>query len=138
MANNTDKIPNYTPSPQNGNIMPPLNKADYPTRFTKETAKIIGKRGGAATREKYKFKDALIRALYTKVKDENGKMTTNLDIISKTAIEEAKKNPRFWELVRDTVGDKPVEKQAILHDFGEDAIIRIGFDETGETDDTGD
>ena len=134
MANNTKKVPNYTPSPKNGNIMPPLNKADHPTRFTKETAKIIGKRGGAATREKYKFKDALIRALYTKVKDENGKMTTNLDIISKSAIEEAKKNPRFWELVRDTVGDKPIEKQAISHDFGGDAVIRIGFDEDEEDD----
>ena len=47
-------------------------------------------------------------------KDKNGKPLTGTDAMVQVAIKEAAKgNPKFWELVRDTAGQKPVEKVMI-------------------------
>lgn len=119
-------------SPLNGLPPPPPAVRGKGVPITKENASELGKKGGAAIREKYKLKEALLRELCLKVRDENGKRITNYEVIVRAAIKMATKNPKFWELIRDTIGEKPNDKVDITHGFVADAVIRVGYDPVPE------
>lgn len=71
-----------------------------------------GKASGAARREKGDLKKLLGIWLKSEVDvDEYGNAITGAQLMLKVAVREMKKgNPRFWELLRDTAGFKPVDK----------------------------
>lgn len=71
-----------------------------------------GKASGVARREKGDLKKMIEIWLRSEVDvDEYGSPVTGAQQMLKVAVREMKKgNPRFWELLRDTAGFKPVDK----------------------------
>lgn len=77
----------------------------------REIARMGGKASGKKRQEKKLLKDCLEILLEKKYKDENGKKKTGAEAISVKLFKEALKgNVKAFEVLRDTVGQKPVDK----------------------------
>ena len=78
----------------------------------REIAKRGGIKSGESRREKANLKKQLQVFLEAEAtKDKNGEPLTGAELMVKVAVREmANGNPRFWELIRDTAGFKPVDK----------------------------
>jgi len=78
----------------------------------RENARKAGIASGKARREKADLKRQLQVFLEAEAgKDKNGDPMTGAEMMVKVAVKEmAKGNPKFWELIRDTAGFKPVDK----------------------------
>jgi hypothetical protein len=100
-------------SPINGQPVPdsPASKAQ---RFQAggERAKEAGKLSGIARKEKGDLRRLCQLWMEEDVgTDQNGERITGGQMMVRVAVKEiAKGNPRFWELIRDTAGFKPVDK----------------------------
>lgn len=77
----------------------------------------IARKGQAAAAAQRKKNTALRHALQnfldgpSGVKDENGKELSGTELMVAVAVKEMSRgNPKFWELIRDTSGQKPVDK----------------------------
>ena len=83
-----------------------------PFRTQDERAREAGKASGAARREKGDLKKLLRLWMEAEVcTDKAGNPITGAQLMIQVAVKEMKKgNPRFWELMRDTAGFKPVDK----------------------------
>lgn len=97
-----------TPSPINGQVLPigkPFEKGD-------ERAKLGGKASAAARKERADLRKMAKAWLEEEVtKDKTGRAYTGAETMVRVAVKELMKgNPRFWELLRDTAGFKPVDK----------------------------
>lgn len=71
-----------------------------------------GKASGAARREKGDLKKLLRIWMETEVdRDRDGSPITGAELMIRIAVKEMRKgNPKFWELMRDTAGFKPIDK----------------------------
>ena len=71
-----------------------------------------GIRSGEVRREKANLKRQLQVFLESEAtKDKNGEPLTGAELMVKVAVREmAQGNPKFWELIRDMAGFKPMEK----------------------------
>jgi hypothetical protein len=96
-------------SPVNGQPVPVNPK---PFRTTDERARLAGKKSGEARREKADLRRLCKAWMETKVGvDKNGKKITGAQMMVLVAAKEISKgNTKFWELMRDTAGFKPVDK----------------------------
>ena len=83
-----------------------------PFRATDERAREAGKASGAARREKGDLRRLCQLWMEEEVAtDRGGEKITGGQMMVRVAVKEvAKGNPRFWELLRDTAGFKPVDK----------------------------
>ena len=74
-----------------------------------------GKASGAARREKGDLKKLLRIWMETEVDtDKNGNPITGAEMMLRVAVKEMKKgNYKFWELLRDTAGFKPIDRVAV-------------------------
>lgn len=83
-----------------------------PFRTLDERARQAGIASGVARREKGDLKKLLRIWMETEVCiDKSGNPITGAQLMIQIAVKEMKKgNPRFWELMRDTAGFKPVDK----------------------------
>lgn len=77
----------------------------------------IAKLGQAASAKKRRENNSLRKAMQafldndSGVKDRNGEALTGAQLMASVAIKEmVRGNPKFWEIIRDTAGEKPVEK----------------------------
>lgn len=77
----------------------------------------IARKGQAAAAAQRKKNTALRHALQnfldgpSGVKDKNGKELSGTELMVAVAVKEMSRgNPKFWELIRDTSGQKPVEQ----------------------------
>lgn len=83
---------------------------------TKEEQREIAKKGGIASgkarKEKADLRKQLQLWMETEVAtDKNGNPLTGAEYMTQIAVKQMSKgNPKFWELVRDTAGFKPVDK----------------------------
>lgn len=83
---------------------------------TAEEQRAIARQGGVASgksrRERADLRKQMQLWLETEVaKDKNGNPLTGAELMANVAAKEMKNgNPKFWELIRDTAGFKPVEK----------------------------
>lgn len=88
----------------------PLNKR------SKEVQREIQEKGRQANKKKWAEKADLKKQLLVfleseATKDKNGDPLTGAELMVKVAVREmAKGNPKFWELIRDTAGFKPIDK----------------------------
>lgn len=89
------------------------NLADRPP----EERRAIAAKGGAAAGESKRERASLRKALQafldgdSGVKDRAGNNMTGTELMVAVAVKEmARGNPRYWEIIRDTAGEKPVEK----------------------------
>lgn len=90
-----------------------LRPCEY--KLSREEAKKGGINSGKARREKGNLRALAQLWLETEVtKDKNGEpMTGGQFMLAVAAKEIAKGNSKFWELMRDTAGQKPVDKVMI-------------------------
>ena len=95
------------------------NLIPFTSEQSREKAKINGRKGGIASgkakREKADFKAKCQMWMETTVAhDEKGNPLTGADLMIAVAGREIKEgSPRFWELMRDTAGFKPVDKVVV-------------------------
>lgn len=87
----------------------------FDSRTTEEQREIARKGGiasGEARREKANLKKMLLVFLEEDATtDKNGDPLTGAEFMVKIAVREmAKGSPKFWELIRDTAGFKPIDK----------------------------
>lgn len=96
MANEQNLIPNSERTPSE----------------RRENARKAGIASGKARREKADLRRMLQVALESDdFKDKFGNKMTGAELMVKVAFKEmAKGNPKYWELIRDTAGFKPVDK----------------------------
>lgn len=96
MANEQNLIPNSERSPSD----------------LREQCRKGGIKSGEARREKANLKRQLQVFLESEAtQDKNGDPLTGAELMVKVAVREmARGNPKFWELIRDTAGFKPIEK----------------------------
>ena len=84
--------------------------------FTTETAKECGHNGGTASgeakRKKKLLKDCLNELLASEITDKNGVTRTGSEAAAVTLWNKFMKtgDPRIFEVIRDTAGEKPVDK----------------------------
>lgn len=70
-----------------------------------------GIKSGEVRREKANLKKQLQIFLEEDIKDKHGNVMTGAEMMVKVAVKEMSKgNPKFWELIRDTAGFKPIDK----------------------------
>ena len=95
-------------SPVNGQPVP----EGTPFRTSDERAKKAGQKSGESRREKADLRRQAIAWMEADVgTDKDGKPITGAQMMVRVAAKEISKgNPRFWELLRDTAGFKPVDK----------------------------
>ena len=95
-------------SPINGQPLP----KGRPFQAGEERAKAAGKASGAARREKGDLRKLCQLWMEEEVATgKDGEKITGGQMMVRVAVKEvAKGNPRFWELLRDTAGYKPVDK----------------------------
>lgn len=89
-----------------------LLKGDERHKFTPEEHSKGGIASGKARREKADLKKMMQLWLDTEVaKDKDGNVLTGAELMVLTAAKEMRKgSSKFWELIRDTAGYKPIEK----------------------------
>ena len=82
-----------------------------------EERREIASKGGKASVEARRKQKTLKETLQywlandSGVTDKQGNPLTGTDLMVAVAVKEmAKGNPRYWEIIRDTAGEKPVEK----------------------------
>ena len=104
---------------ENGRPVSPVNGQPLPEgkRFQagEERAKEAGRLSGAARREKGDLRRQLALWLEEEVgTGKDGEKITGAQMMVRVAVKEvAKGNPRFWELIRDTAGFKPVDRAMV-------------------------
>ena len=78
----------------------------------RENARKAGIASGKARREKADLRRQLQVFLESDdYKDKHGNKMTGAELMVKVAVKEMSKgNPKFWELIRDTAGFKPIDK----------------------------
>lgn len=84
---------------------------------TPEERSEIAKKGNVASNAKRRENNSLRKALQvwlqsdSGVKDKNGEPLSGTQLMVAVAVKEmARGNPKYWELIRDTAGQKPVEQ----------------------------
>lgn len=89
-----------------------LLRGDERHKLTVDEASKGGKKSVQRRREKKELRERITEWLNSEVgKDKDGVALTGTDLMLQIAVKEmAKGNPKFWELLRDTAGQKPVEK----------------------------
>ena len=87
-----------------------LRPSEY--KLSQEEAKRGGIASGKARRERADLRKQMQLWLETEVaKDKNGEPLTGAELMANVAAKEMKNgNAKFWELIRDTAGYKPVER----------------------------
>ena len=92
----------------------------------RENARKAGIASGKARREKADLKRQLQVFLEAEAtKDKNGEPLTGAELMVKVAVREmAAGNPRFWELIRDTAGFKPIDKLQVT-EIDQDVIDEV-------------
>ena len=83
--------------------------------LTEEEARKGGQKSGETRRKKRDLKMCLNILMEQELSDEeNGKTMSGAEALALKAFREALDgNPKFWEIVRDTAGQKPVEKVTV-------------------------
>lgn len=78
----------------------------------RKLAQKAGKKSGEVRREKADLKKQMQIWLDAEVsKDANGNTLTGAEYMVQVAVREMRKgNPKFWELIRDTAGQKPIDR----------------------------
>ena len=101
----------------------------------RELARKGGIASGKARREKADLRKQLQIWLESEaVKDKQGEPLTGAQLMVKVAVKEMSKgNPKFWEMIRDTAGYKPIDKIQIAEidqaDIDEVEAMVLGAEE---------
>ena len=100
----------------------PINGVELPAgrRFERgeeqrEMARRAGKRSGEVRRARKTLRDELLELLTTEITDSKGNKKTAQVAMSSAILKQAiSGNTKAYEIIRDTIGEKPVESVTIL------------------------
>lgn len=88
-----------------------LVKGDVAHKLTAEEQSMGGKRSAEVRREKRDLRKALEILMEQEITDKKGNTKTGTEAMALAVFQKALKgDTRAWEIVRDTVGQKPIEK----------------------------
>lgn len=88
-----------------------IRNEDLTPSQRRENASRAGKASAKAKQRRKQLKECLEILLETPITDENGNKMTGAEAMAAKLFKEAMKgNMKAWELVRDTAGQKPVDK----------------------------
>lgn len=93
-----------------------IRNEDRTPEERRENARKAGVASGAARRERRALKDSLLTLLGAPVQDENGEdsgLTMQEQVALGLVMRAAKGDPRAFEVIRDTIGEKPVQQVEI-------------------------
>lgn len=114
MGMNKSKGPPGKKRDEKGRFVSPVNGQPVPKGkpFTKENASEMGKRSAEARNRRADLRELCRVWMETEVgTDKDGKPITGGEMMVRVAVKEVSKgNSKFWELLRDTAGFKPVDK----------------------------
>ena len=99
-------------------------------RFNSANAAEYARKSHKVRREKGRIRDALLKELDKVYTTNDGEQVDGYTLMAKAAIARMVKNPKYWEIVRDTTGEKPTDKVDI--GTSGDASIKIWFPEDDE------
>ena len=113
------------------------------TEEQREIARLGGIKSGEVRREKANLKKQLQLFLEEDIADKHGNVMTGAEMMVKVAVKEMSKgNPKFWELIRDTAGFKPIDKIQVSEidqqDIDEVEAMVLGAEEEHADTNTGD
>ena len=101
------------PSPVNG-VTLPAGKPFQPGEEAREKGRRGGKKSAEARRAKKALREDLIDLLQVRSKSLEGKEHTQQECIAASLVKEARNgNVRAFEVIRDTIGEKPRDKYEI-------------------------
>ena len=109
----------------------PINGQPLPRGkpFTSETAREAALKSNAKQAAKRSLKECLLTELAKTKETKDGRKITGLEAMCEAAVAMSLKNPKFWELIRDTIGEKPTDKLDMSHAFiGDFDIVLDGED----------
>lgn len=110
------------------NLIPQAHK------LTVEEQSMGGKKSGEARRNKKLLRDCIEMLLEKEMEDGKGGTKTGAEALAVKLFKEAMKgNVKAFEVLRDTAGQKPVEK-VMVADVDKDVIDEVEAMVTGETD----
>ena len=88
-----------------------LVKGDVAHKLTAEEQSMGGKRSAEVRREKRDLRKALEILMEQEITDKKGNTKTGAEAMALAVFQKALKgDTKAWEIVRDTVGQKPIEK----------------------------
>ena len=93
-----------------------ISEYQFNSDQSREEAAKNGRKGGIASGEARRERANLKKQLQVFLesddyKDKHGNKMTGAELMVKVAVKEMSKgNPKFWELIRDTAGFKPIDK----------------------------
>lgn len=88
-----------------------LVKGDVAHKLTAEEQSMGGKRSAEVRREKRDLRKALEILMEQEITDKKGNTKTGTEAMALAVFQKALKgDTKAWEIVRDTVGQKPIEK----------------------------
>lgn len=98
----------------NENLKPPINKRS--TEEQREIRSKGGKKSGEVRRAKKTMKEMLDYLLNKEIANKSGEKASTQEAISIALIKQALNgNVKAYEVIRDTIGEKPTEKQEITN-----------------------
>lgn len=110
----------------------PINGQPVPRGkpFTSETAREAARKSNEKQALEKSLRECLLRELAKTRETKDGRKITGREALCEAAVIMALKNPKYWELIRDTIGEKPTDKVDI--GMVGDASIRVWFPEDDE------
>lgn len=122
-----------------------IKNKGFDKRTSKE-ARELGRKGGIKSGKVRREKADLKRQLQVFLEsdattDKNGVPLTGAELMVKVAVREmAKGNPKYWELIRDTAGYKPIDKVMAV-EVDQDVVDEVekmvlGAEDDDEEDET--
>lgn len=101
-------------SPINGQPLP-IGRTWKTSEEASEAGKKGGKRSGQVRRERRTLREELLKLLQEKVPGKNGQSRPAQEAISTAIVKQAMSgNIRAYEVIRDTIGEKPIENVKII------------------------
>ena len=99
----------YKNNDKNNNLIPASAPGGH--RLTVDEQRAGGVASGIARRKKKDFREACLALLETEMTDNDGNLVTGYDVVVSSLFTQAKAgNVKAFEALRDTAGQKPVEK----------------------------
>lgn len=89
----------------------PINGQPVPRGkpFTSETAREAAQKSNEKQALERTLRECLLKELSKKRTMKDGREMTGREAMCEAAVAMSLKNPRFWELVRDSIGEKPTD-----------------------------
>lgn len=105
----------------------PINGQPLPRgrQFTSETAREAAKKSNEKQALKRSLKDCLLKELGKSRVMKDGRELTGREAMCEAAVAMSLKNPRFWELIRDTIGEKPADNVNLANSFDGEVVVSM-------------